>query len=364
MEVVDRLSALLYAQGYMRLESNMNEFLLFLAGNFERARLIEVIDLSRGFQITREQLQTVENNTKTAFEDQGYRNLHFFTLVVTDREDNDTLEACSSEWGCWVVNTAQKKILMQDDQAEDFYGLRTVVERAMSDEEIPIPEVRAVGAAEKERSGIMGVIRKNYTHVNTLIVTINVIVFLILSFMGDTESAEFMAQHGAMFAPSIILDGEYYRLITSMFLHFGIDHLLGNMIALYFLGDNLERAVGKIKYLIIYFISGILAGIGSMIYYLVLREPVVAAGASGAIFGVIGAMLYIVIRNKGKLEDLTTFRIIIFIAYCIYSGLTSPTTDNVAHLCGLLVGFLLSIILYRKPKKQKDGNVEGIQNGN
>ncbi len=367
--IVKRLEILLCRQGYMKLESNMPEFLMFLSGDFARSEMIQVIDLSRGYQITLEQLQSVANNTKTAFEEQGYRNFHLFTLVLTDRAE-DVWSACADESNCWVVDISKKQLVISENQLEDFYGLRGILDKAMDDTyviEEPDDSDTNNGysserASDEASEGVFGFIRKNYTHVNTIMVTINVIVFIVLSFMGNTENVEFMVEHGAMFMPYVLLDGEFYRLITCMFLHFGVDHLMGNMIALYFLGDNLERAVGKIKYLVIYLVSGLVAGIGSMIYYLVIRENVVSAGASGAIFGVVGAILYIVLRNKGKLEDITAFRIIIFIGFCLYSGLTSTSTDNAAHLCGLIAGFLLSVLLYRKPKVKAKAEETGSGN--
>ena len=90
-----------------------------------------------------------------------------------------------------------------------------------------------------------------------LLIAINVIVFFALSFFGMTEDAEYMLEHGAMYVP-YMLEGEgYYRLFTSMFLHFGIDHLANNMVMLGAIGWNLEYEIGKIKFLIIYLGSGL-----------------------------------------------------------------------------------------------------------
>ena len=83
-----------------------------------------------------------------------------------------------------------------------------------------------------------------------------VAVFLILSAMGDTEDAVFMMNHGGMYEPLIVQEHEYYRLFTSMFLHFGISHLANNMLVLFVLGQRLEPAVGGVRYLLIYLLSG------------------------------------------------------------------------------------------------------------
>lgn len=90
-----------------------------------------------------------------------------------------------------------------------------------------------------------------------LLAAVNVIVFLVLSFLGMTEDGEFMLKHGAMYVPYLIQRGEYYRLFSSMFLHFGYDHLVNNMIVLVTMGWNLELDIGKVKFLIVYFVSGL-----------------------------------------------------------------------------------------------------------
>ena len=94
-----------------------------------------------------------------------------------------------------------------------------------------------------------------------LLAVVNVIVFLVLSFQGMTEDGRFMLQHGAMYVPYLIKNGEYYRLFTSMFLHFGYDHLFNNMVVLVAMGWNLELEIGKIKFLIVYFVSGLAGNI-------------------------------------------------------------------------------------------------------
>ena len=183
----------------------------------------------------------------------------------------------------------------------------------------------------------------------TLIV-INVAVFFILTMFGDTEDAVFMLQHGAMYEPNIIEGHEYYRIFTCLFLHFGITHLLNNMVMLGALGWNLELEIGKIRYIIIYFGSGIIGNIISLCYDLTLQQPAVSAGASGAIFGLMGALLYVVIANRGRLGRLSGRGMLVMVALSLYFGLTSSGVDNLAHIGGLVSGFLLAVVLYRRRK--------------
>lgn len=94
-------------------------------------------------------------------------------------------------------------------------------------------------------------------YVNGLLIALNVLFFLYLEITGSSEDAYFMYTKGAMFAPAVLEDGEYYRLLTAMFMHFGIRHIMNNMLVLFVIGDNLERALGHVKYLIFYLLCGI-----------------------------------------------------------------------------------------------------------
>ena len=183
--------------------------------------------------------------------------------------------------------------------------------------------------------------------------------FLFLEATGSSENTSFMVAHGAMYAPLVIEKGEYYRLITSVFMHFGISHIMNNMLILFILGDNLERALGHIKYLFFYLICGVGANIVSMAVNLGEYRNVVSAGASGAIFGVIGGLLYAVIINRGRLEDLSTRQLVVMIVCSLYFGFTSTGVDNAAHIAGLLIGIVMGILLYRKPRKKRNTEIWG-----
>ena len=128
---------------------------------------------------------------------------------------------------------------------------------------------------------------------NVAMIVVNVIIFFIVDITGGSQNTLHMIHSGAANAGLIVDEHEYYRLFTSMFLHFGMTHLANNMLVLFVIGDNLERAVGKIRYLLIYLLSGVGGNILSC--YLEYRQGVVtvSAGASGAIFGVMGAMIYV-----------------------------------------------------------------------
>lgn len=187
--------------------------------------------------------------------------------------------------------------------------------------------------------------------VNLMIVAVNILVFLALSFVGNLENADFMLQHGACYTPFVVQRHEYYRLLTSMFLHFGFEHLINNMIILIFLGDTLELLAGKFRYLLIYLAGGIAGNIISTAWDMRTGEYAVSAGASGAVFAVIGALIFLVLRSKGRIEGMTGRRLIFMAVLSILEGLTSSGVDNIAHIGGLAAGFLLALLTNAGEKK-------------
>ncbi|MCD7764675.1 MAG: rhomboid family intramembrane serine protease [Lachnospiraceae bacterium] len=189
---------------------------------------------------------------------------------------------------------------------------------------------------------------KSRQPVNLAIVLTNIIVFVILSIIGDTEDGYFMVMHGANFAPYVVEYGQYYRLFTCMFLQFGVQHLFNNMLVLIFLGDDLERLAGKLRFLIIYFGGGLIGNIVSVAYDMRTGEYSVSAGASGAIFAVIGALLAVVILNKGKIPAYTRRRMFLMASLSVLQGLTATGIDNCAHIGGMVSGFLLAMLFHRK----------------
>ncbi len=186
------------------------------------------------------------------------------------------------------------------------------------------------------------------------IMLVNIVYFLYLDLTGSSEDVAFMMRHGAMFVPAV-LDGEYFRLLIAVFMHFGIQHLVNNMLILFIFGNFMEKAMGKWRYLLFYLVCGVGVNLVQVGWYLLesrFRNPevIVSAGASGAIFGIAGGLLYIILRNRGRLENLKTRQMALMIIISLYLGFRSAETNNLAHIAGVVVGFIMAIFIYRKPE--------------
>lgn len=190
---------------------------------------------------------------------------------------------------------------------------------------------------------------KNVQFITIALAVMNVSVYLYLMIVGNLESALFMAEHGAMYPDFLVYDNQWWRLITAMFLHFDAEHLINNMVMLCCIGFRVEKIAGHVRMLFIYFLSGIGGGLLSLFMMVRTNDYAVAAGASGAVFGLIGALLWLVIRNHGMAEGITTKGMLFMIALSLYYGVESSGVDNWAHFGGMVAGFVFAMILcYRK----------------
>ncbi len=267
--------------------------------------------------------------------------VQILTLLVTGNKEAYR-ELCAGYEGIWILDTNAGRLVIYENQPGDFYGLSELLSQMETD--IGMRERAAWAAAEKKR----------LPYISIGIVAVNVLIFLLCAVFGDPEDAIFILEHGGMYPDFILAGGEWYRVFTSMFLHFGIEHLMNNMVMLFFAGKYLEEALGHIRYLLLYLLSGVGAGLFSLFMMVRESEAAVSAGASGAVFGVIGGLLWVALRNKGRLGNLTARGIAFMAALSLYYGFTSVGVDNWGHVGGLAGGIVLGILLYRKKSYRKD----------
>lgn len=197
-------------------------------------------------------------------------------------------------------------------------------------------------------------VKRKYITITNIIICINCIIFLALSLVGRTENGYFLLEVGALYYPYVEEYQEYYRIITSIFLHSGIQHLGNNMLLLFIIGNEVEKVIGKGKYLLIYILAGIGGNIFSILHEIQVDEYVISVGASGAVFGILGAMLWVAIRNKGQIGNITIRGIIVVICISLYVGITSTGINNFAHIGGLAVGGIFGVFLYTNHKKSSE----------
>lgn len=189
----------------------------------------------------------------------------------------------------------------------------------------------------------MAELRKySYCSVNLCLAALQAAVFLLCLLTGDR-----LYVAGRCGTNLVLEQGEYWRLLTSVFLHSGFTHLGSNLLVQVLMGNAVERNLGHIKYLILYLASGIGGNVVSVLYDHAMGVNIYSVGASGAVFGVMGVLMLLIIKGRKKLQRGSSMLVRAGFAlfYAVYSGFRNPYTDNAAHLGGLAVGVLLGLIL-------------------
>ena len=152
-------------------------------------------------------------------------------------------------------------------------------------------------------------------------------------------------------------NGEYFRLISCAFLHIGVLHLVCNMYSIYAVGPTVEYFYGKLKFIFIYFYSAIIASLFVLIFQ---GDGVVTAGASGAIFGLMGALLYFGYSYRGYMGNRAISSAVSVIIINLFIGFTTPGISNAAHIGGLIGGLAMSYMLGANVDDKKTVKINGI----
>jgi membrane associated rhomboid family serine protease len=178
-------------------------------------------------------------------------------------------------------------------------------------------------------------------------ILLNVAVFCIELWRGALASPVILHRLGALDSFAVIQKGEFWRLISALFLHFNFLHLGFNLFALYVLGPPLEKIVGTIQFAICYLISGIGSTAGVVLLTLLkIVRPAELVGASGCIMGIVGAWAGFLLRHRQMWQaKQRLLNILLIIAIQIAFDISTPEVSTSAHLCGLITGFFLGLMM-------------------
>lgn len=201
---------------------------------------------------------------------------------------------------------------------------------------------------EKNNKSYEKIFSPKQNFVANIIIVINVIIFVLLHLFPNL--IEYF-----ILDPARVLTGNYYLLLTSVFSHYSVIHLGLNMYALYIIGNQVETFVGKVKFLLIYLVSGLC---GSLLSCLITNSY--SLGASGAIFGLMGCLLYFGYYYRLYLGSVLLSQIVPLIVINLILGFTSKSIDNAAHIGGLFGGLFFSMAIGLSDKDDKSSRFNGL----
>ncbi len=288
----------------------------------------------------------------------GTKHIEIYNVYISELEPVDDWEQLKAPLQLKEKNPLKMKVfymteenrkkeqerLLKALQAQSTY---TLEERSLEEKERAVEAYRySLGQSiyEKNRR-FRAIFTYGKPRMTYILLYINIIIFLFVELSGGSMNPETLIQFGAKYNPAIV-EGEWWRILTSMFLHIGFAHLAMNMLALYFLGTIVERIYGSFRFTYIYILAGILGGLTSFAF-----NPSIAAGASGAIFGLFGSLLFFGTVYPDLFKQTMGVNVILILLINMIFGLMVPQIDLGAHLGGLVGGYVASAIVF-VPQKQ------------
>lgn len=333
--IKEQLEYFLEKEGCRKIPSNLPEFTFFFMIENGYVNVYHVIDYRDGIYISEDQYMELKKKIVELFLPSGVSCVHILSLILCE-DIEKAKRLCGEDTFCWIINPIDNELFIDENRVSDFYGIRNKMKDWLSHPAENTEE--RVSAGTKEMPAERW---KNLSWVTFFLVFINILIFVICTFTGDL-----LYNKGVLSAGIIIEAGEYYRLISCMFLHWDMNHMVSNMLVLYYLGEEVEKYFGHLGYAAVYFFAGIAGNLLSIGYEIYTKSYVLSAGASGAVFGIIGALLFLVITHKGRLEQITLGRLLFMIAYSLYSGFVGDNINNAAHLGGFLGGICIAFALW------------------
>lgn len=362
--MTESIAKVLLEDNYIKIQSNVSYLSLYVKYEGDFAKAVQLIDCENYYGMTKEQFDIFCKKAASFMQMKGYEQKDLLTIIVTRSSNNAKIFATGNE-KCWIVDALNPRLLVFEEQPNDFYGIRDGIEEAIEKEQdkhlssAHDVEYSEEGRMRRYEASGKQTLFKFITPVNTIMIAVNILAFIVLSIIGAskgldgitaTENVFFMLKYGAMYEPLIVDSGQYYRLVTCMFMHFGMMHLMSNMLALFFLGELVEKKVGSVRYALIYILGGLVGSVGSLLHCIITGKNVVSAGASGSVFAVMGAIVWLTFISNGRFEQFTLEKLIFIIFVELMQGLSSSNIDMSAHVCGLIGGFVVAMIVYSKKR--------------
>ena len=333
MNIKDLINALSeYDYKLARIEGG--DFTFLCKTNEEEVSTVVIIDDIKYPKLAdSEQCATINKAFENTFLLRGYRRVNTLFLIITDRPYGFK-NFSDGSFTYWVADPYLERLISFTENDEDFNHIRNAIETALS-------------KPEKKKFTIKN--RKIRKFLSTPFITISLLIINVLIFIYSDMILDiigknlFFLKYANISAVTLAKD-QFYRLLTSTFMHFDISHLVGNMISLFIIGYQLEPIIGHIKFTTIYIISGIGASICSYLYYTNLGELTISLGASGAIFGIFGAFITLSLLGRIERQYISYPRLIIAGVITVLSGMQQQSIDSAAHLGGIIIGSIITYI--------------------
>lgn len=345
--IKEQIAGCLMAHGYRMLSGTSDNVAVGYKDDNGIRKAVCFINLKNGTLLYKEHYMQLKTELVRVLH--GNQEIPVYLLILFYTDYIDMAKRLTEEEDYFWIFDARQKRLMVYEPEQTMWAVKGAFDELIHPLEDCMQELPQKQHRKKPIT--------EYFLVTYILIAINVFVFFVLE-QGIFKGRLDWLMLGANYAPAVIKEKEFYRLFTSMFLHADIEHLFNNMLLLCYIGRLLEEQIGKISYLFVYFLSGIIAGLLSIGYNTHIGQPAFCIGASGAVFGLTGAMAVFVLWKQGRMAQISRRQMLIMVLLSLYAGFVETNVDNAAHVGGLLTGatvaLLLTLVHQRKAAKKRE----------
>ncbi len=305
--------------------------------------LINLIELGDGLELDFERYLEYKQLTMEQFAGNQADKTILLNIIVSDKTDliydafNYTPDLSESFIDViWLVDKVDEKLVIPKKQMKNVLHIEKDIRRLLTNEKNSYYELEE---------------RNSMPVVTYILLATNVLVWLFLEWWGSSTDTATLLAAGAMKFDLVVEQGQYYRLFNAMFLHIGFTHLFYNMFSLYIFGSRLEKFMKPLQAIIVYLGAGLVGSIASMAAAFISGNYAVSAGASGAVYGLMGGLLFISLIHRRPIEGLTTYVLWLFFILGIVYSVVTPNVDIFAHLGGFVGGVGITAIVLISSRK-------------
>ncbi len=345
--IVKNINYALYRYGYKdtNIDGGDHTFLIRI-GKEKISAVVIIDDIKYPELLDAQQCEAIKQSFESTYLFRGYKEVEMLFLILTDKPF-EYKNFCEGKLIFWVADISSERLISFIDNDGAFNHLRNAIEDALS--------------APTENNGTT----KNRTFLKTLsqtyitdaIFAINILIYIYMYMtLNYIERYIFMLDYCSI--PTAVVDmKQYYRLFTSTFLHFDLNHIISNIFFLVFVGCLLEPMIGHIRYMLIYITSGVFGSVCSIVYLYIVGKTSLCAGASGAVSGIFGAFAAYGLLKKSEKKKNSVIRILLVIGmvilFCI-NTVDGTIAGNIAHMGGAVMGIILAFIFYICEKNKQN----------
>lgn len=329
--------------GYKVTNIDGGDYIVLIRPNEEKISSVVIIDDTKYPHLAdAQQCEAIKQSFESTYLFRGYENVEMLFLILTDNPF-EYKNFSEGKLIFWVADICSERLLSFIDNDGPFNYLRNIIESALS---------RPTDNDDTIKNRTFGNFFSQH-FITIALIIINVLLFIYKEAILDNIEQYIFRLKYSNISTVTFEAKQYYRLFTSTFLHVDFSHLTSNMVCLFFIGYSLEPVMGHIKFILLYLTSGIFASVCSVVYFSSIGRFALCMGASGAVYGVLGALVIYALLSKIEKYKISITRILFLIGFSIVVGIQNTNVDHAAHIGGVVFGIILAYIFCKFEKNKK-----------